>query len=102
MPAFSGLFHVISRDNHTTELLYHTRNDEGHIIEIFIMYYFPKRETPFPLAFEYINFGRVYEISGLFRIQDNRIKVHPLNMLTDLLDDSFYDSSATYLSRPYT
>jgi hypothetical protein len=95
MPAFSGVFHTISRDN--ADLLCHIRNDMGEIAEVTIAYWYPSGETPFPLAFESLKIGRVYSISGEFRMEGTKFKVYPLNKVTDLLDACINHTSATCL-----
>jgi hypothetical protein len=82
MPAFSGIFHVISR-NDNAELSCHIRSDMDDITEVKITYYPKATPSPFPLAFESLRIGQVYLISGEFRIENNEFKVYPLNEITD-------------------
>jgi hypothetical protein len=69
----------------------------GEIADIIIVYYYPSGDTPFPLAFESLQIGRVYSISGEFRIKGVKFKVYPLNKMTDLLDECINHTSITHL-----
>jgi hypothetical protein len=82
MPTFSGIFHVISR-NDNAELICHIRNDIDDITQVKITYYPKYISSPFPSAFESLRIGHIYLISGEFRLENNELKVYLQNEIVD-------------------
>jgi len=72
---FSGIFLV--NQFHNNKLLCQTSDELGNIHNVEIVYYFPsKMERPFPEAYESIQTGNVYFITGTFAITGSIVLVY--------------------------
>lgn len=76
---FSGLFYVSQfKDN---KLLCSFKDENGDLRQIDIIYYFPATvDRPFPQAYEAIQAGHVYFITGSMAFHDKDLIVFPFNI----------------------
>ena len=81
---FSGLFYVSQfKDN---KLLCSFKDENGDIHQIDMIYYFPTTvDRPFPQAYETIQSGHVYFITGSMSFQNKDLLVHFLMLLFILI-----------------
>ena len=81
---FSGLFYVSQfKDN---KLLCSFKDENGDIHQINMIYYFPTTvDRPFPQAYEAIQSGHVYFITGTMSFQNKDLLVHFLILLIILI-----------------
>jgi hypothetical protein len=76
--SFSGLFLVDKF--HNNKLLCQTSDELGNIHNVEISYYFPSKvERPFPEAYESIQPGHVYFITGTFALKGPTFLVYTLS-----------------------
>ena len=98
---FAGVFLVSQIEN--SQLICSFRDDVGDIHQVNINYYFPTNiERPFPEAYEAVQPGHVYFITGFFALADKDPIVYTLTLSILTLDASNIDlSSATIHSNRY-